>query len=172
MCLLEATVLIAPTWKSKATEAFKNSHSQNPRGEFYSAGAQSPPSRNWHLLQWTQRVPSEEEDQKLTVYQAADLTFKLRVQRLTWCIFNRPPLLGRMEEFLVSTTMACWKTKTVRAQLWWAERGHGETHTDREDLRECPLSSRTAKEAPGARQPSSLHTPSHFRVWLVFNIGN
>lgn len=61
--------------------------------------------------------------------------------------------------------------QTVRAQLWLAERNHGEIHTDREDLRECPLSSRTAKEA-GARQPSSLHTPSHFRVWLVFNIGN
>lgn len=45
------------------------------------------------------------------VYQAADLTFKLWVQRPTWCIFNRPPLLGRMEEFLVSMTMACWKTK-------------------------------------------------------------
>lgn len=52
---------------AKMLRAFKNSHSQNPRGEFYSAGAQSPPSRNWHLLRWTQRVPSEAEDQKLTV---------------------------------------------------------------------------------------------------------
>lgn len=44
--------------------------------------------------------------------------------------------------------------------------------TEREDLRECPLSSRTEKDAVLARQPSSLHTPSHFSVWLVFQIGN
>lgn len=29
----------------------------------------------------------------------------------TWWIFSRAPLLGRMEEFLVSMTMACWKKK-------------------------------------------------------------
>lgn len=48
----------------------------------------------------------------------------------------------------------------------------GKSLTDTEDLRECPLSSRTEKDAVLARQPSSLHTPSHFSVWLVFQIGN
>lgn len=43
---------------------------------------------------------------------------------------------------------------------------------DSEDLREWPLSSLTAKDAVRARQPSSLHTPSHLRVWLVFHTGN
>lgn len=45
-------------------------------------------------------------------------------------------------------------------------------HTERADFSECPLSSRTAKEALRARQPSSLHTPSHFSVWLVTPRGN
>ena len=44
--------------------------------------------------------------------------------------------------------------------------------TERADFSECPLSSRTAKEALRARQPSSLHTPSHFNVWLVIPRGN
>lgn len=44
--------------------------------------------------------------------------------------------------------------------------------TERADFSECPLSSRTAKEALRARQPSSLHTPSHFSVWLVLPRGN
>ena len=43
---------------------------------------------------------------------------------------------------------------------------------DSDDLRECPLSSLTAKDAVRARQPSSLHTPSHLRVWLVLHTGN
>lgn len=45
-------------------------------------------------------------------------------------------------------------------------------HTERADFSECPLSSRTAKEALRARQPSSLHTPSHFSMWPVGPTGN
>lgn len=44
--------------------------------------------------------------------------------------------------------------------------------TEREDFREWPLSSLTAKDAVRAKQPNSLQTPSHFRVWFVLQIGN
>lgn len=63
--------------------------------------------------------------------------------------------------------------RAVRAEPWSDRREKPlEKRTDREDLREWPLSSRTANEAPGGRQASSLHTPSHFRLWLVVHSGN
>lgn len=42
---------------------------------------------------------------------------------------------------------------------------------ERDDFSECPLSFRTANDAVLERQPSSLHTPSHLTVWLVFQMG-
>lgn len=51
---------------------------------------------------WRDTAGVEVEDQKQEI---------LRVKLLTWWIFRRPPFLGRMDEFLVSITMACWKVR-------------------------------------------------------------
>lgn len=86
-----------------------------------------------------------------------------------------------MEEFLVSMTIACWEKidhYDGQQNLYVIQSPYEKFHlklkanTESEDLREWPLSSLTAKEAVRARQPSSRHTPSHFKVWLVFHIGN
>lgn len=111
------------------------------------------------------------------------------MRTLTWLMRSKAPLLGKMAEFLESTdTVCCKQTNRRPAELLQSSiinNSHDmiikhilkgtviiQRHTERADFSECPLSSRTAKEALRARQPSSLHTPSHFSVWLVTPRGN